>query len=121
MATLKQKLAVKEFVENHGVASRAMIKAGYKEKTAKNPKNLTDSEGFKEEAKPFIEQLERHRQKVIKRMEKEIDNAQYQHLNSALDTTTKLIQLLGGKETEIVKVSGINYILPNGDNSKTNL
>lgn len=48
MATLKQKLAVKEIVENHGSVSGAMIKAGYPATTAKNPKNLTESKGFKE-------------------------------------------------------------------------
>ncbi len=35
-------------MENHGNVSRAMIDVGYDETTAKNPKNLTESKGFKE-------------------------------------------------------------------------
>lgn len=107
MATLKQKLAVKKMVENGGIISKAMRDVGYSKNTAKVPSKLTNSDGFKEEVKPFLEQLEKHRQKVIKRMEETINDAQYQHLNSALDTTTKLIQLLSGKPTERVDVHDI--------------
>lgn len=48
MATLKQKKAIENIVENHGNIGKAMIQAGYDLTTAKNPKNLTDSKGFKE-------------------------------------------------------------------------
>lgn len=48
MATLKQKMAVKKIVENRGNVSKAMVEVGYDEDTAKNPKNLTDSKGYKE-------------------------------------------------------------------------
>jgi len=48
MATLKQKNAVNEIVENHGNISKAMRTVGYEENTCKNPKNLTNSKGFKE-------------------------------------------------------------------------
>lgn len=48
MATLKQKQAVKNVVENRGNVSRAMLDAGYSPKSAKNPKNLTESEGWRE-------------------------------------------------------------------------
>lgn len=47
-ATLKQKIAFKKIVEKRGNISTAMIEAGYDENTAKNPKNLTESAGFKE-------------------------------------------------------------------------
>lgn len=48
MATEKQKIAAKNYVENHGNASRAMLDAGYTPATAKNPQNLTESKGFRE-------------------------------------------------------------------------
>lgn len=48
MATTKQKKALDKMVENGGVASRAMIDAGYSELTAKTPSKLTESKGFKE-------------------------------------------------------------------------
>lgn len=35
-------------VETRGVMSTAMIRAGYSEVTAKNPKNVTESKGFKQ-------------------------------------------------------------------------
>lgn len=48
MATVKQKLALKKVVENHGNVSRAMLDAGYDPTTAKNPKNLTESKAWAE-------------------------------------------------------------------------
>ena len=35
-------------IENRGVISKAMIDAGYSEMTAHNPKNVTESKGFKQ-------------------------------------------------------------------------
>ncbi len=46
MATVKQKLALENIVENHGNIGKAMKNAGYSDNTAKNPKNLTESKGY---------------------------------------------------------------------------
>lgn len=46
MATTKQKKAAVKIVENHGNISKSMREAGYTDATAKNPKNLTESQGF---------------------------------------------------------------------------
>jgi hypothetical protein len=46
MATIKQKLAVQKTVENGGSVSRAMLDAGYKPATAKNPSKLTESKAW---------------------------------------------------------------------------
>lgn len=48
MATIKQRKAFDRIVENRGNISKSMREVGYEENTAKNPKNLTDSKGFKE-------------------------------------------------------------------------
>lgn len=48
MATLKQKKALAIMAENGGVASRAMLEAGYSPMTAQDPKKLTESRGYKE-------------------------------------------------------------------------
>lgn len=48
MATERQKKAIELVVENRGNVSKAMRDAGYAEKTAKNPKNLTESDAWKE-------------------------------------------------------------------------
>jgi hypothetical protein len=44
--TLKQKRAVRLILENAGSIGEAMRKAGYKPGTVKNPKELTESDGF---------------------------------------------------------------------------
>ncbi len=48
MPTIKQKRALNKIVENRGNIGKAMIEAGYDKITAKNPKNLTESKGYKE-------------------------------------------------------------------------
>ncbi len=46
MPTIKQKLAFHKTIENRGNVSRSMREVGYKEATARNPKNLTKSKGW---------------------------------------------------------------------------
>jgi hypothetical protein len=48
MATEKQKMAFGKIVENHGNISKTMKEVGYSENSAVNPKNLTESKGWKE-------------------------------------------------------------------------
>lgn len=48
MATIKQKQAIKKIIENRGNVSKTMKEVGYSEATAKNPKNLTNSKGWKQ-------------------------------------------------------------------------
>ncbi len=69
MATLKQKLAVKEILDNNGNVSQAMIKAGYPPTTAKNPQQLTRSKGFKE----LMEQMGISDEKIAKRLDEGLD------------------------------------------------
>lgn len=45
--SIKQKKAFDKVVENHGNVSKSMREVGYADKTAKNPKNLTESDGWK--------------------------------------------------------------------------
>lgn len=48
MSTQKQRKAVENMVENGGNVSKAMRDANYSIETAKNPKKLTESKGYKE-------------------------------------------------------------------------
>ena len=48
MATYKQKQALAKMIENQGNIGKAMIEAGYTLASSKNPKNLSDSIGYKE-------------------------------------------------------------------------
>lgn len=65
MATVKQKRAFKKVVENGGNVSRAMVDVGYSPMTAKTPKKLTESEGWKELTDDFLSNetlLKKHQQ-----------------------------------------------------------
>lgn len=104
MPTIKQKIAVKKIIENRGNVSKSMREAGYTESSAKNPSNLTDSAGYKEAAKPFLEKLEAERDRILEAMSiKKLDEVGYNHLSEALVRTTHDMQLLGGKPTEIIQ------------------
>ena len=46
--TYKQRKALEKIVENHGNISKSMVEVGYDPDTAKNPKNLTQSKGFRQ-------------------------------------------------------------------------
>lgn len=48
MATIRQKMAIKKLLENHGSVSRAMREVGYSPNTAKNPRDLTESKAWEE-------------------------------------------------------------------------
>lgn len=48
MPTIKQKKAFNKIIENRGNISRGMIEVGYSKNSAKNPRNLTKSKGWKE-------------------------------------------------------------------------
>lgn len=54
MATVKQKEAIKNVVENGGIISKAMLDAGYSPNTAKTPQKLTESKAWEELMKKFI-------------------------------------------------------------------
>ena len=63
-------MAFIKVVENHGNVSKSMREVGYTEKTAKNPKNLTDSKGWQELLDEFIPDsllAERHKELLNKR------------------------------------------------------
>ena len=57
MATLKQKRAIANLVENGGNVSKAMRDAGYSVETAKTPSKLTESEAFKSIAEQIPDYL----------------------------------------------------------------
>lgn len=87
MSTTKQRKALANFMENRGVASRAMLDAGYSENSAKNPKNLTDSKGWNELVEQYIPD------KLLTRVHKE-----------GLSAFKYETQLTGKGESEIVQV-----------------
>lgn len=96
---------------------------GYSKSVSLAPQNVTDTKSFQEEIRPVVEQFEKERQRLITEISsKDLSKVKYEEAVRALDIFTKNIQLLGGKPTEQteVKITGINYIVPNGNNSNTN-
>lgn len=70
MATIKQKLALSRIIENRGNISKSMLEVGYSENSARNPKNLTDSDGFRE----LLEENGLTDDFLIKALKEDIDN-----------------------------------------------
>ncbi len=67
MATIKQKNAIENIVENRGNVSKGMRDAGYADKTVKNPSNLTESKAWEEimeDVLPDENLAEIHRQQL---------------------------------------------------------
>ena len=99
--TIKQKKAIQKIVENHGNVSKAMREVGYEYKTAKNPKNLTESKGYKEVAEPYLKRLREERDRAIDAAKiKDLDKVGYAKIIEAVAKMDKTIQLLSGEDTE---------------------
>lgn len=54
MPTIKQKIAFEKSVENRGSLAEGMREAGYSEATINNPKDLTESKGWKELLEEYL-------------------------------------------------------------------
>lgn len=105
MATMKQKMAAAKLLENHGNVSKTMRETGYTDNTAKNPKNLTESKGFKEATEDLVRRMEEARDRAIGLLTSKEEKADYNAIMNGVDKLTRNIQLLQGKPTEISKTS----------------
>lgn len=104
MATIKQRKAIEKIMDKHGSISAAMREVGYTNATAKNPKNLTESDGWKELMGEYLSDkllAERHQELLNKREVHRIghgEDAEYemsdepdtQAVSKALDMAYKL-------------------------------
>ncbi len=96
-AVIKGKRACKEEITQ---------KNGYTKQSARAQKAVR-TKTYKETIRPFLERLTEHRDKVIMAMEKKnLNKEQYKILTDSLNKINHDIQLLGGKETENIKVYG---------------
>ena len=89
MATHKQKLALTKVIENRGNIGKAMIEAGYTLASAKNPKNLTDSLGYKE----LCKEMRLTEELIIDSLVADIKNKPGNRI-SELMLTSKIVGLL---------------------------
>ena len=98
------------------VMGQVLREVGYSEGTTITPNQVTETKSYQDEMMPFIKKLEKERDRIVSALSrKDLDDVQYQHLTSAVDTLTKNIQLLGGKETEKMGVT-INVVSYGSDN-----
>ncbi len=109
MSTPRQKLAVKELLENPRSQYKALIKAGYEHNTAIDPTNVTESKGFKEEAKPIVQRLKNAITRAINAQKKCINKASYNDHTNLIGKYQSLVQLLEGKPTENQEIKIVNY------------
>jgi len=106
MPTPKQKTAAKKIGENRRnkkTLGKILEESGYSEHTTTKPSQVTESAGFKEAAKPIIQQLEEARQQALNRMKQTVDKASYADTTRTAKDFTTTIELLGGKPTVITK------------------
>lgn len=113
MPTQRQINAVKELAEDGRNKGKALLRAGYSIKTVDRPKKVTESKGFKEAAKDFVNELKKERNRIIKAMsERNLKKVDYDKLSAAMDRIVKNEQLLSGGATERVdaQITGMRII-----------
>lgn len=99
MATPKQKIAplkISEF-KDKGKGLRA---AGYSDSVSKKPKLVTESKGYIEAAKPFVDQLDAEIQAAMNHLPKVRGKAGYGEAVGSVEKMRKLKELLEGNNTE---------------------
>ena len=113
MPTEKQKKAVDKIVENHGNVSKSMREVGYSPNSAKNPKILTDSKGYKEASFDVVQAMKKERARALSLMGEKAAKAKYPDLTASVDKMTKNIELLTGGDTERIAM----YEIKKGTNN----
>jgi hypothetical protein len=105
--TPQQQRAIDLFLENllnGGTKSitEILIEAGYSPASADQYTNIMV--GIRPHLEPFVERMEKHRERVMTQMEARIEKAEYRDLARSLDILTHNIRLLSGKSTQNVGV-----------------
>ena len=75
-----------------------LLEAGYAPESAKQITNVMA--GIRPYVDPVVDRLEKHRDKVLQRMETTVERASYGELVRSLDVSTRNIRLLTGKTTQ---------------------
>ena len=99
-----------------------LLEAGYSKSSAAQYTNTMKA--IRPKLTTVIDRVEAHRTKVIELMVKKVGKAPYRDLVKGFDATTKAIQLLGGKPTEIIGLSSedmkrLNSLVDEDDTGKT--
>lgn len=106
-------IKVLELVANGGKKAPSMIKAGFSPRTARTPRKFFDRPAIAQAIDDYVERLKKHREVVIKRMEKTVGKAGYAVLSMSQGQLTRDIELLSGKPT-----SREEHIIPEEEAAK---
>jgi hypothetical protein len=115
MASENAKRAATKVVESLGKGKKVNMgkilrEVGYSDNTSDNPQEVTGTKSYQSVVMPFLEKLEAERNRILMEIStKDLDNERHTDLVRSLDTLTKNVQLLSGKETERAGVN-INVI-----------
>jgi len=117
MASENAKRAATKVVESLGTGKKVNMgkilrEVGYSDNTSDNPQEVTGTKSYQSVVMPFLEKLEAERNRILMEIStKDLDNERHTDLVRSLDTLTKNVQLLSGKETERagVNINVINY------------
>ncbi len=92
-------------------------KHGYSDKSAKAMK-AKQTKTYKKTILPFASMLEKEISKIQLEMDKrDIGDEKYKDLAEVLDRLNKNLQLASGGDTERISITGINYVIPDGNNN----
>lgn len=109
MVSIAAQEVAKEVLETIGKGKKVNLgkiarKKGYTQNTSDNPKQITESKSYKQITEPVVKQMEKERQRLMDAISiKDLNKLAYEKAVDAIDKLTKNIQLLSGKETEIIK------------------
>lgn len=117
MASESAKQAATKVLEALGngekvVMGKILREVGYSDNTADSPREVTKSKSYQSTIAPFVEKLEKERDRILLEISvKDLDKEKHSDLVRSLDTITKNVQLLSGKETERtgVQINVVNY------------
>jgi long-subunit acyl-CoA synthetase (AMP-forming) len=80
-----------------------LIGVGYAPESARQWTNIM--EGIRPHLQPTLDWMEVHRQKVMAKMDENLEYATYDELRKSLEALTNGVQLLGGKPTQNIAIS----------------
>lgn len=90
------------------ILRKIAVKKGYSQHTADTPKNITETQSYKDIVEPYAQRLRRHQEKILAEMEnKDLSQEQYRVLADSLTKITHDVQLLSGGATANIAVAGV--------------
>ena len=111
MSSLDAKNVAQEVLETIGSGEKVILgeiirNNGYADTTSLTPKLVTETKSYKDVVNPVVKRWEKERERLTTELESRIlTEERYETVMKAIDIITKNIQLLSGKETEIISVN----------------